>query len=570
MNFNSNGIDEKTYDAIIVGSGMSGGWAAKELTEKGLKVLVLERGRMIKHGDYPTADWDTWDMPNRGKLTETQAIRQHHIQRKPGYNLDHSTKQYWVKDLDHPYNQVKPFAWIRGYHVGGRSLMWGRQTYRWSDLDFEANAKDGIAIDWPIRYKDIAPWYDHVESFIGVSGKKEGLPHLPDGIFQPPMDLNCIEEHVRKRIEDNYDDRILTIGRVAHITKEGGHNGRGTCLSRNRCMRGCPFGAYFSANASTLPAAEKTGNLTIRPFSIVHSVIFDEKTQKAKGVNIIDSETKETSEYFAKIIFLNASTLGTAGILLNSKSERFPDGMGNDSGELGHNIMDHHFLIGAKGTFEGYQDQFYKGRRPNGIYVPRFRNIDEGSKRSDYIRGFQYQGGGQRESWWRPAEVAKYGAALKEELKAPGKWTMSLHGFGECLPYHDNKMSLNFDRLDDWGLPLYDLDVEYKDNEKAMRKDMQDSALEMLKSSGMKDVTPWEYDSIPGLGIHEMGTARMGRNPKTSVLNGNNQIHAVKNVFVTDGACMTSSACQNPSLTYMALSARAANFAVDALKKNRI
>lgn len=569
MYFNSKGKEEVSYDAIVIGSGISGGWAAKELSEKGLNTLVLERGRDIKHGDYPTAMLDPWEVPNRGKLTEAEWA-DYPVHRRTGYTLTQYTKHHWFKDSDHPYNEVKPFDWIRAYHVGGRSLLWGRHSYRWSELDFDANAKDGVAIDWPIRYADIAPWYDYVEEFAGISGEKLGLAHFPDGKFQPPMELNCIEKYTKEKIAKAYNDRVVTVGRMAHITKPGGHKGRGTCQYRNRCMRGCPYGAYFSSNASTLPAAAATGNMTLRPHSIVHSIIFDDKTQKATGVQVIDQLTKETHEYYAKIIFLNASALNSAGILMHSKSARFPDGMGNDSGQLGHNIMDHHFQLGASAKHEGFQDQYYKGRRPTGTYIPRFRNISKETRQKDFLRGYGYQGGGGRESWWRPAEAAKFGAAYKEELVAPGQWTMSLHGFGECLPYYDNKMSLNYEKLDKWGLPTLDLDVEWKENELAMRKDMKQQAAEMLEAAGFKNVNPWENRCKPGLGIHEMGTARMGRDPKTSVLNKWNQIHAVKNVFVTDGACMTSSANQNPSLTYMALTARAANYAAEALKKNEI
>jgi len=546
MYFNSKGKEEVSYDAIVIGSGMSGGWAAKELCEKGMKTLVLERGRDIKHGQYPTANLDTWDVPNQGRMSEAE-MKDYQVQGRTGYTVSQFTKDLWVKDTEHPYTETKRFDWIRGYHVGGRSLLWGRQSYRWSDIDFTANAKDGVAIDWPIRYADIEPWYDYVESFVGISGEALGLKQLPDSKFQPAMELNCIEKHTQEKIAKAYNDRIITVGRTAHITKQGGHNGRGTCQYRNRCVRGC-----------------------LRPHSIVHSLIYDEKTQKAKGVRVIDSETKATYEYYAKVVFLNASALNSAWILMNSTSERFPDGMGNDSGELGHNVMDHHFQIGARAEHDGFQDMYYKGRRPNGIFVPRFRNIDRATRQKDFIRGYGYQGGGGRQAWWRPAESAKYGAAFKNELIQPGNWSMSLHGFGECLPYHDNKMTLDHSKKDKWGLPTINMDVEWKENERAMRKDMKTAAAEMLEAAGMKNVKEFENPCFPGLGIHEMGTARMGRDPKTSVLNKWNQIHAVQNVFVTDGACMTSAANQNPSLTYMALTARAANYAADQLKKNNL
>ena len=569
MYFNSDGQNEVSYDAIVIGSGISGGWAAKELTEKGLKTLVLERGRMVKHGDYPTANLDDWELPNRDKMT-LEELKEYPVQSRTGYTIKPSYLHWWPKDTEHPYTEIKPFDWIRAYHVGGRSLLWGRQSYRLSPMDFEANLKDGIAVDWPVRYNDIAPWYDYVEKYIGVSGQNEGLPQLPDGQFLPPMELNCIEKDVKAKIESRFPERKLTIGRTAHITSEGGHNGRGTCLSRNRCMRGCPYGAYFSSNASTLPAAEATGNLTIRPHSIVTELIFDTETQKAKGVRILDGETKETKEYFAKVIFMCASTLGTAQILLNSTSERFPDGFGNDSGELGHNLMDHHFRLGANGRSEDFKDKYFKGRRPNGIYIPRFQNLDAKTKRSNYIRGFGYQGGGSREGWSRYIAEASYGKAFKDAINTPGDWTMGLMGFGECLPYHENRVTLNREKTDIFGLPTLNLDAEWKTNEYEMRKEMMSAAAEMLEAAGLKDVQTFDSGCNPGLGIHEMGTARMGRDPKTSVLNGWNQMHAVKNVFVTDGSFMTSAGCQNPSLSYMAFTARAANYAVDSLKKGNL
>ena len=543
MYFNNKGKEEVTYDAIVIGSGISGGWVAKELCENGLKTLVLERGRMVKHPDYPTATLETWELPNHNRLSEKE-WEDYPVQRRTGYTMEQSTKHWWVKDTEHPYTEVKPFDWIRGYHVGGRSLMWGRQSYRLSDLDFEANAKEGIAVDWPVRYKDIAPWYDHVESFIGVSGQAEGVPQLPDGKFQKPMELNCLESHVRERISQLYDDRILTIGRVAHLTEPIGN--RGICQSRNRCMRGCPYGAYFSSNSSTLPAAEATGNLTIRPFSAVTEIVYDPESNKASSVRILDTENGQTYEYFSKIIFCNASALGTTGILLNSTSERFPNGLGNDSGELGHNLMDHHFQLGAYGHSDDFQDRYDKGRRPNGIYIPRFQNINQKTKRKNYLRGFGYQGGAGRQKWWRSIKEADFGEPFKEAIKHPGKWNMGLMAFGECLPYHENKVTLNHEVKDVNGLPTLNIDCEWKENEYEMRKEMMSAAAEMLEKAGLKGVNTYDNGCNPGLGIHEMGTARMGRDPKTSVLNGFNQMHAVKNVFITDGSYMTSSACQKP------------------------
>lgn len=567
-NLNTKSQQERTYDAIVIGSGMSGGWAAKELCEKGLKTLVLERGRMVRHvEDYPTMHKDPWDFPLRGRLSATD-VQKHHVQVRSGF-IDDATKHFFVDDLENPYHEVKRFDWIRGYQVGGRSLLWGRQCYRWSDLDFEANVKDGIAVDWPIRYKDIAPWYDYVERFAGISGEKLGLEHLPDGQFLKPMELNCLEQHARIQIEKAYPGRRLTIGRVAHLTEP--INGRGTCQFRNRCSRGCPYGAYFSSNAVTLPAAEKTGNLTIHPFAIVNSIIYDEKTGKASGVRVINSETAESIDYFAKLIFCNASTLGTTQILLNSTSSRFPNGLGNDSGELGHNLMDHHYFIGAMGGFDGFEDRYYSGRRPNGVYIPRFRNLgDAGSKHSAFLRGYGYQGGAGRGNWGGGVNAPEIGADFKDGLFKPGGWGMFLNGFGECLPYHENKVTLKPDATDKWGQPLLSIDCEFRENELNMRPYMQEDAVAMLEVTGIKDITTFDYIGAPGKGVHEMGTARMGKDPKTSVLNGFNQMHAVSNVFVTDGACMTSSSCVNPSLTYMALTARAVDYALNELNKMNI
>ncbi|MDH7448098.1 GMC oxidoreductase [Aquimarina sp. 2201CG14-23] len=559
---------EPQYDAIVVGTGISGGWAAKELCEKGLKTLVLERGRMVNHiDDYPTINDDPWDYELRGEPSRKE-IQEQPKQHRTGYVTDKAHRHFFVNDLKHPYNETKRFDWIRGYHVGGRSLMWGRQSYRLCDFDFEANKKEGIAVDWPVRYKDIAPWYDKVEEFIGVSGEKLGLAQLPDGQFLPPMELNCVEDHLKKNIAKNYDDRLLTIGRTAHITGTKTFEGRMNCQYRNRCMRGCPFGAYFSSNSSTLPAAERTGNMTLRPNSIVHQVLYNDKTGKATGVQVIDTVTKEKMQYTAKVIFLCASAIASASILMQSKSERFPNGMGNDSGELGHNIMDHHFKAGAFGKHDGFKDQYFKGRRPNGIYIPRFRNIGGDTDQKNFKRGYGYQGGASRSNWEETIAELGYGAELKEKILEPGGWRVGLMGFGECLPYHENKMTLDYDTLDEWGLPTITFDAEFKENELEMRKDMITQAMDMLKQAGFNDVQPWDDIGAPGLGIHEMGTARMGKDPKTSVLNGNNQIHAVPNVYVTDGAFMTSASCVNPSLTYMAFTARAANHAAEQILKN--
>ncbi|SFZ90923.1 Choline dehydrogenase [Flaviramulus basaltis] len=565
-------VSEEEFDAIVVGTGISGGWAAKELCENGLKTLVLERGRMVKHiEDYPTANMDPWDFPNGEEPTRETKERMYK-QHRTGYVTRESRKHFFVDDIKHPYNEVRRFDWIRGYHVGGRSLMWGRQSYRLSDIDFEANKKEGIAVDWPVRYKDIEPWYDKVEEFIGVSGENLGLKQLPDQKLLKPMNLNCVEEHLKGKIAENFDDgRVLTIGRTAHIT-EGSKPGlgRSTCQYRNRCMRGCPFGAYFSSNSSTLPTAEATGNMTLRPNSIVHEVIYDDITKKATGVKVIDAETKETTIYKAKVIFLCASTVASAAILLQSKSERFPNGLGNDSGELGHNIMDHHFKVGASGKADGFEDNYTKGRRANGIYIPRFRNLGGKTDVKDFKRGYGYQGGASRSSISELVAELKYGPELKEAILKPGEWNVGLSAFGETLPDHSNRMYLDYEKLDEWGLPTVTFDADFGENELAMRKDMKEQAVKILEEAGFKDVQG--YDSIEGramgLGIHEMGTARMGRDPKTSVLNKYNQIHACTNVYVTDGSFMTSAACHNPSLGYMAFTARAANHAAEEFKKN--
>lgn len=566
-NFNIDAKQEMTYDAIVIGSGISGGWAAKELCEKGLKTLVLERGRIVEHvKDYPTMSLDPWDTELRGSLTPEQKAK-HPKGIRSGF-IGANNEHFHANDVENPYTEVKPFLWVRAHQMGGRSLLWGKQCYRWSDLDFEANLKDGHGVDWPIRYKDLAPWYTYVEKFAGISGEALGLPQLPDSHFLPPMELNCVEKHVKERIEKEYNGRNMIIGRVAHLTEP--INGRGKCQFRNRCDRGCPYGAYFSSNAVTLPAANATGNLTIRPFSIAQSIIYDEESGKATGVRIIDSETGESLEYHAKIIFCNASTLSSTQILMNSTSDRFPNGLGNDSGELGHNLMDHTYRVGAMGKVDGFEDQYYKGRRPNGIYIPRYYNLDEQTKTDKFVRGFGFQGSGGRAGWGAGSNQENFGADFKDGLMKPGPWEFFITGFAECLPNHENKVYLNKDVLDKWGQPTLSIDAEWGENELAMNKQIRIDAKEMLERAGLQDIMDFDNEHEMGYGIHEMGTARMGRDPKTSVLNGNNQVHGAKNVFVTDGACMTSSSCVNPSLTYMALTARAADFAVSELKKNNL
>jgi glucoside 3-dehydrogenase (cytochrome c) catalytic subunit len=560
-------MDSNSYDAIVVGTGISGGWAAKELTEHGLKTLVLDRGRMVRHGEYPTAMLDPWELPFGNRPTQ-EDLRHQPVAARTGYVNAQASKHWFVDELDNPYVEKQRFDWIRGYQVGGRSITWGRQSYRWSQMDFEGNARDGVAVDWPIRYDDVAPWYDHVESFIGVSGNADNLPQLPDGKFLPPMELNCVEKQFQSQLAGKFGGRALIIGRAAHLTGPLAHSQspqRGTCQFRNMCIRGCPFGAYFSSNSSTLPAAEKTGNMTLRPNAIVYEIIYDERRKRAAGVRVLDAETGAQTEYFARVIFLTASTFGSAFVLLNSVSTRFPNGLGNDSGELGCNIMDHHLGVGAGAHVEGFEEHYYSGRRPNGFYIPRYRNI--GKDKRDYLRGFGYQGSASRLDWPSLLDDTTLGAELKQQAAKPGPWHISLGGFGEILPYHDNRVTLDRSRKDKFGLPLLAFDAGLKQNELRMRKDMANDAAEMLEAAGFRDVRP--SDTLPGvgLGIHEMGTARMGRDPKTSMLNAWNQVHACKNVYVTDGACMTSSACQNPSLTYMALTARAASHAVEELKR---
>jgi len=557
---------ENTYDAIVIGSGISGGWAAKELTEKGLKTIMLERGQNIEHvKDYVNAVKGPWEFPHRGG--RTQKMIQDHPVLKRDYPLNEMNLDWWVNEQDCPYVEVKRFDWFRGYHVGGRSLLWGRQTYRWSDFDFEANAKDGIAVDWPIRYKDIEPWYTYVEKFAGISGSKENLPQLPDSHFMPPMDMNVVEKDVADRIKKKYDNkRAMIIGRCANITEP--IQERSNCKYRNKCWLGCPFGAYFSTQSSTLPAAMKTGNLTVRPWSIVTKILYDKDTKKAKGVEVLDAESNKTYQYFAKVVFLNASTLNSAWVLMNSATDIWPDGLGSSSGELGHNLMDHHLGVGAGGTVEGYDDKYYYGRRANGIYIPRFRNLF-GDKR-DYIRGFGYQGGASRQGWSREIAEMNIGGDLKDALAEPGQWTMGVGGFGEILPYHENKATLDKNKKDKWGLNVLAIDAEWRDNERKMRVDMQNDAKEMLEAAGVKDVKGFDGDGTMGRGIHEMGTARMGLDPKTSVLNKWNQVWDAPNVYVTDGSFMVSSNCVNPSLTYMAMTARAVDHAVGELKKGNI
>ena len=557
---NNKAKPQNSYDAIVVGSGISGGWAAKELCEKGLKVLLLERGRNLVHPDYPTATKDPWEFEHRLNLTKEDKEKNFIQSRHYSYKEDN--KHFYINDQENKYDEIKRFDWIRGDIVGGRSVLWARACYRWSDLYFEANVKDGIGVDWPIRYKDLAPWYDYVESFIGVSGNADGLEHLPDGKYLPPFEMNCVEQYFKQEIESKFRDRHVIIGRTANLTKPV--KGRGQCQARDLCHRGCPYGAYFSTNASTMPAAFATGNLTLRPNSLVNKIIYDEKKQKASGVEIIDTETRQTQEFFARIIFINASTVATTFILLNSISSRFPNGLGNDSDQVGRNLMDHHKGLTINAGVDGFEDKYYYGRRPNVIYIPRFQNIKD--KHPNFLRGYHFGGSAYR----RAQTSVAIGAELKEAMSEPGPWQMNLYAFGECLPYPDNRITLDYNKKDQWGRPMISIDCEFKENEKAMHRDIPITGTEMLESAGFKDVQVSGTLSFPGNANHEMGTARMGRDSKTSVLNAHNQMHEIPNVFITDGSCMTSGACLNPSLTYMALTARACDYAVNELKKQNL
>ncbi len=552
---------QNSYDAIIVGSGITGGWAAKELCEKGLRVLLLERGEQVEHPKYPTSTMNVWEFSHRGLLTRED--KQKHFIQSRHWSFREDNKHFYINDQENPYQETKRFDWIRGNIVGGRSLLWSRACYRWSDLDFEANAKEGIGVDWPIRYRDIAPWYDYVESFIGVSASYEKIPQLPDGKFLPPFEMNAVEKLFKQKTESKFPERRVIIGRTANLTRP--IQGRGQCQARDLCHRGCPFGAYFSTNASTIPAAYATGRLTVRPHSLVNHVIYDEKIQRATGVEVLDTSTNQTIQFHSRILFLNASTVATAFILLNSISSRFPQGLGNGSDQVGRNLMDHHKGLSATASVDGYLDSYYFGRRPTNIYIPRFRNVNK--RDTAYLRGFHYGGNAYRS---RPDGAGQLGAPLKKSLSEPGPWKMSLYAFGECLPYQENRVTLHPVKKDTWGRPQLQFNCEFKQNELSMHKDMGSTAAELLESAGFSDIHINNEISFPGNANHEMGTARMGRDPKTSVLNGFNQMHEVPNVFVTDGSCMASGSCVNPSLTYMALTARACHHAVEELKKQNI
>ena len=564
------GVQANTFDAIVVGSGPSGGWAAKELCDHGLKTLVLERGRAVEHiKDYPTANMAPWELERRGSLPIEITKANPIVSRC--YAFDGSTEHFFVKDDEHPYIQEKPFDWIRGYQVGGRSLTWGRACQRWSDFEFTGPERFGYGIDWPIRYKDVAPWYSHVEKFIGVCGGKDGLKNLPDGEYLPPFQMNCVETEIQKKISGNYKDRFMVSGRWAHLTQPQPvhiEQGRQRCVARNLCTRGCPFGAYFSSNSSTLPWAQKTGNLTIRPHSVVHSVIYDEEKGRATGVRVIDAITKEATEYFARIIFLNASCLNTNLILLNSKSNRFPEGLGNDNGLLGKYIAFHNYRGLVSATFEGFEDRYYYGRRPAIPIIANYRNVDK--QDTDYVGGFLTFLVGSRGQGSIKGLHEYIGPAFKEAMSEPGPWQIFSFIQGEVIPREENHVRLSPDKTDAWGIPLLITSVDYSDNEDKMVKDYLEQTSEMLEAAGCTDINTTDTKQAPGLDIHEMGGVRMGRDPKTSLLNGWNQLHSCKNVFVTDGACMTSTGNHSPTIFYMTLSARAANYAVEEMKRRNL
>ena len=566
----SKGIDKNTYDAIVIGSGISGGWAAKELCEQGLKTLVLERGRNVEHvKDYPTANTPPWDFKHRGRMTTAMLKEDPLISKAAGYGEDNA--HFFVKDKDHPYIQEKPFDWIRGYQVGGKSLTWGRACQRWSQYEFSNPERYGYGIAWPIGYDDVAPWYSHVERFIGVCGNKDGLESMPDGEFLPPFDMNAVQATISKKINEHYPDRHLVHARWAHLTKPDQihlDQGRVQCQARNLCMRGCPFGGYFSSNSSTLPWAKRTGNLTIRPFSVVHSIIYDEKLGKAAGVRVIDTNTKEQTDYFARVIFLNASALNSNLVLLNSKSKRFPNGLGNDNGLLGKYVAFQNYRASVGGEMEGYLDNYYYGRNPTELILANYRNLN--TQETDYFGGFTTFMGANRERGPVEAQSGEIGAAYKDLLAEPGRWTVYMYMQGETVPKITNHVRLSDDQKDQWGIPLLITSVEYDANDERMVKDFLTQSKEMLEKAGCTNVSTYENKQAPGLDIHEMGGCRMGKDTATSLLNEWNQLHLCKNVFVTDGACMTSTGNQSPSILYMALTARAATYAVREMKKGNL
>lgn len=558
------------FDAIVVGSGMSGGHAAKEFCEKGYKTLVLDRGKPIEHGNYETEGLAPWDMEFRGKVHRDELDEEQFIQ-KHCYAVNDFTKHHFINDEENPYEQEQDFQWIRSAKVGGKSLLWARQSYRWSDLDYEANKKDGHGIDWPIRYKDIEPWYDYIEPFVGITGTVENIPHLPDSKFQPPQVLNVVEREIKANIEEKFPGRKMINARVAHLTEPTDEQlelGRGQCQARSECQRGCSWGGYYSSVAGSLPAAERTGNMTLTANAQVQEVIYDEDSGKATGVRYVDTVTGETTTVTARVIFMCASTLGTIQILMNSKSNKYPDGIGNSSGTLGHYIMDHSGGSGARGTVPGHLESYYKGRRPGGIYVPRFRNVDD--EHPDFLRGYGYQGGASRGKWGNARGKQGIGKDFKDSIREPGPWTFSIGGFGEMLPKYENRVSLSAEKADKWGMPLLVTNVAYGENTAKMKQDMMDEAVKMLKAVGLENVKGHNRPVIPGILIHEMGGACMGHDPKTSYLNKWNQSHDVDNLFVTDGASFPSVSCVNPSITFMALTARAVDYADKQIKAGKL
>jgi choline dehydrogenase-like flavoprotein len=563
-------MPSNTYDAIVIGSGISGGWAAKELCDRGLKTLLLERGRNIEHiKDYPTATKDPWDFTHR--MREPKAMTQANPVISKCYAFTEDTDHFFVKDAEHPYIQEKPFDWIRGYQLGGKSIMWGRACQRWSNFEFTAPERYGYAVDWPIRYADIAPWYSHVEKFSGICGGKDGIESLPDGDYLPPFEFSCLEAEMQKKISAHYKDRYMVRTRWAHLTKpEPIHleQGRGQCQARDLCTRGCPFGGYFSAVSSTIPWAKKTGNLTIRPFSVVESVIYDEQQQKASGVRVIDAETKQVSEYSARVIFLNAACLNTNLILLNSRSSRFPNGLGNDNGLLGKFIAFQNYRAGVYGTYEGFGDQYFYGRNPTNPMIANYRNLHK--QDTDFLGGYLTFVWTARRGQFNGSDAEGIGAGFKDQLTEPGPWHAGMYMQGETIPKKENHVRLSSDKKDPWGIPQLITSVGYDDNDEKMVRDFLTQSAEMLSVCGVKDIVQHDSKQAPGLDIHEMGGCRMGHDPATSLLNKFNQLHLCNNVFVTDGACMTSTGNQSPSILYMAFAARAANHAADEMKKGNL
>ncbi|MEJ1238584.1 GMC family oxidoreductase [Chryseolinea sp. T2] len=560
--------ESNTYDAIVIGSGITGGWAAKEFCEHGLKTLVIERGRPVKHlKDYPTATMNPWDFKNRGALTREEQDANPIAKRC--YAFDDATKHFFVKDDEHPYVQEKPFDWIRGYQEGGKSLIWARQTQRWSHFDFEAPERDGFAVPWPVTYQEMAPWYSHVEKFVGIAGNRDGLETLPDCESLPAFEMNCVEKHVSEQIRKNYNDRFPVIGRCAHLTQPQEvhlQQGRGKCQARELCYRGCPYGGYFSSNSATLPWAAKTGNLTMRTDAMVHSILYDEAKKKASGVKVIDANTKEETDYFARVIFVNGACLNSNLLLLNSKSSRFPDGFGNDNGLLGKYVAFHNYRGNITATIDGFKDTYYEGRRPAAIMMPSFRNVHK--QEMDFLRGYMVFYSASRGGWSRGSD--QIGAALKEEVSQPGGWSIFMMMQGETIPKASNKVYLSPDKKDAWGIPLLVTDIDYDENDLKSLHDFLEQGSDMLDKSGCRNIVSYDTKQAPGLDIHEMGGVRMGRDPKTSLLNKWNQFHNCPNVFVTDGAAMVSTSSQNPSLTFMAFTARAANHAVEEMKKQNL